>query len=339
MPNIYDIAKRAGVSVTTVSKALNNYSDISEKTRKKIHQISEEMGYRANSVARSLSMKRSWTIGVFFNDFMNSGFKHPFFMDIMESFKKVVGENGYDILFIANHHIGGKRVSYVNQCYNRNADGLFTLSLHNDDPFLTELTQSNIPCISFDLDIIGKRLGYITSENIQGQMEAVEYLYQLGHRKIANIAAPFRTLTGHHRYLGYKQAIEKLGITYRSDYVVIGDYYIESGYVKMKELLRLPEPPTAVVTAADLIAIGAMKAVQEEGLSIPDDISIIGFDDIDLCQHVSPGLTTVRQDKQLLGKQAAEALLRLIEEPDTIPPVMTIPTDLVIRGSCTSPKR
>lgn len=334
MPNIYEIAKQAGVSVTTVSKALNDYPDISAKTKKKIHKISQELGYRPNSVARSLSMKRSWIIGVFFNDYLNSGFKHPFFIDIIEAFKKVVGQKGFDLLFIANHHYDGKQMSYVNQCRNRNADGLITLGLSNDDPFISELVQSNIPCISIDLDLIGKRLGYITSENVQGVVDAIEYLYSLGHRKIAKIAAPLITLAGHQRYIGYKQAVEKLGLPYISDYIVTSDFTIESGYQAMQQLLSLPDRPTAVFAAADLMAIGAMKAIQEAGLSVPHDISVIGFDDIELCQHVTPSLTTVRQNKQELGIQAAEALLKLIENENSIPPSSIIPTELVIRDSC-----
>lgn len=338
MITIYDIAKRSGYSITTVSKALNGYSDISEKTRRKIQKLAEEMGYRPNSAARSLSMKRSWMIGVFFQDHVNSGLLHPFFIEVIESFKKEVGKKGYDLLFFANQ-LGEKEISYVDHSQHRNVDGVIILGLSRNDPFLSELVQSEIPCVSVDLDLVGKQVGYITSDNIEGAFQAMEYLYSLGHRKIAHISGILETLAGQQRYIGYQRAIEKLGLVYRSDYIVDVNYTVEGGEEAMKKLLSLHEPPTAVFAAGDLMAIGAIKAAKEAGLHIPEDLSVVGFDNISFSQYISPPLTTVHQQKDLLGKMAAEALLNLIEEKDTIPSILTIKTQLMIRESCAPPAK
>lgn len=336
MTTIYDIAKKSGFSVTTVSKALNDYKDVSPKTKEKILTIAEELGFRPNSVARSLTMKKSWIIGVFFTDHVNSGFKHPFFVDVIESFKKVVGKKGYDLLFFANQ-MGEKDISYVDHCKDRNVDGVIILGLDRKDPFLPELIHSGIPCVSVDLDIVGKNAGYICSDNSKGAEVAVKHLYELGHKNIAHISGRMETLAGQQRYIGFQKALEKLKIPFRKDYVVDGDYTTEGGYRAMKQLIELPDPPTAVFCAGDLMAIGAMKLLRDKGLSVPSDVSIIGFDDIDLAEFVTPPLTTIRQNKQELGRKAADALLSLIEESQAFSPIITVPVELVIRGSCGKP--
>lgn len=330
---IYDIAKRSGFSVTTVSKALNNYKDVAPQTRQKILAIAEELGFRPNSVARSLTTKKSWIIGVFFQDHVNSGFKHPFFIDVIESFKKVVGKKGYDLLFFANQ-LGNKAISYVEHCRDRNVDGVIILGLNKNDPFLPELINSDIPCVSVDLDVVGKNGGYICSDNIDGGIKAVEYLYELGHRKIAHISGSIDTLAGQKRYIGYQMALEKLNLPFRREYLVDGDYTRDGGYNSMVKLIQLQDPPTAIFCGGDLMAVGAIKAANDLNFSIPKDISIIGFDDIDLAQFISPPLTTIKQNKEELGSRAADALLKLIEESESISPIISIPTELIVRGSC-----
>jgi LacI family transcriptional regulator len=331
MITIYDVARKAGVSVATVSKVFNGYQDVSEKTKQRVLKLADEMGFRPNSTARSLSMKKSWIIGVFFEDFLNSGFKHPFFTDIIESFKNVVGQKGYDLLFTANHYFNDREISYLEHCRNRNVDGVIILALKRDDPYLPELVSSNIPCISLDLDILGNRIGCVYSENIKGAEMAVKYLHDMGHQRIATITGQLLSLTSDQRLQGYKNAMNELKLPYRYDYVVQGDFLHEGGYQAMQHLLSLNDPPTAVFAAGDLMAFGAIKAIQDAGLNVPDDISIIGFDDIEMCKYFSPSLTTIKQNKEELGREAAEGLIRLIENPMEIPSIVQIPTELIVR--------
>ncbi|MBL0385709.1 LacI family DNA-binding transcriptional regulator [Tumebacillus sp. ITR2] len=331
MITIYDIAKRANVSPATVSRVLNGYPDVSQKTREKVQRITAELGFQPNAAARGLATKRSWTIGVFFQDHVNSGFKHPFLHDVLSSFKDVMGGRGYDLLFFANHTLEGAQDSFAGRARHRNVDGVLLLGVPRTEPTLDTLVGAGIPCMSVDLDLFGPRAGYICSDNKGGANLAMNFLAERGHRRIAFIGDRFSTKPGHDRLLGYQESLHRHGLVFHNQWISYGDFTEDGGKSAMKQMLELDERPTAVFCAGDMMAIGAMGAIRESGLEPGRDISVIGFDDIAYAKYLN--LTTIAQHKEELGSQAAVALLKLIEDPSQSPPVLTIGTELVVRGT------
>jgi LacI family transcriptional regulator len=177
------------------------------------------------------------------------------------------------------------------------------------------------------------------SDNVDGAIQAVRHLHAAGHRRIATITGMIEKRPGIDRLRGYRAGLQELGLAYRDEYVAYGDFYFESGRAATARLLALPEPPTAIFAGADLTALGAIRAATEAGLRIPEDLSVVGFDDIQIAPHVNPPLTTVRQDKSGLGRAAADALIAMIEGARERPALVTLPVELVARGSTAAPSR
>ena len=333
MTTIYDIARRAGVSATTVSKVLNGYPDVSAKTREKVQRITNELGYQPSAAARGLVTRRSMSIGVFFQDESGMGFRHPFLHDIIASFQDVVGASGYDVLFFSPTNGSKTPQGFEARARHRDVDGLFLLGVPRTSPGLTSLSRSRIPIISVDLDLLGSRASYLVSDNIGGARVAVSHLAELGHRYIGFVGDRTGTKPGHDRTLGYHQAMQELGLPFRAEWVLEGDFTEESGYEAMQRMLALPEMPTAVFFASDMMAIGAMRALREAGLTPGDDVSLVGFDDVQLAAYVTPALTTIRQNKEEMGRMAGHELLELMQNPNKPPAVLTVPIELVVRSS------
>ncbi|WP_213623538.1 LacI family DNA-binding transcriptional regulator [Paenibacillus sp. J53TS2] len=333
MITIYDIAQFTGFSPTTVSKVFNGYSDVSEKTRRKILDAADELGYVPNAHARSLTTKRSWMIGVLFIEPSGAGILHPYFGGVIEGFKQVATSKGYDLMFISKD-IGGKRSGYLEHCKIRGIDGVVVVLPDASDPYFQELLESKIPCVLLDQKSTVKSTVY--SDNAEGVRKAVSYLHSIGHRKIAHIGGG-PTFAGEQRLNGYIQAMEELGLTINPQHVVQGsyDYTIESGSRAMEELLKADERPTAVFAAGDNLAVGAMMAMKRHGLRVPEDISLVGFDDIEMAKFLSPALTTVRQNTYVLGSRAADMLIYSIEGGEDVQKGV-IPVELVVRESCRS---
>ncbi len=331
MATIYDIAKKTGFSITTVSRALNDYHDVSAKTKKIILEAVEEMGYYPNSIARSLTTKKSWTLGVIFIEDLGVGIKHPFFSAVIQSFKQRVEKIGYDLIFLSQN-IGSEKKSYLDHAIHRGVDGIIIVCSNYDDQEVVKLMDSKIPSVVIDLH--SNKSSVVYSDNFSGSEKAVEYLHSLGHQKIAHISGHKSTFAGIERLRGFKHAIEKLELNIPSSYIVEGGFFsYEGGYKGMKRLLELNERPTAVFAGGDMMAIGAINAIEDYGLNVPDDFSIIGFDDIELARFMTPKLTTVRQDTDLIGENAAKVLLSQINENNKVFSAITIPVELIIRGS------
>lgn len=332
MTTIYDIAKKTGYSITTVSKVLNKYPDVGEKTRKKILAAVEEMGYYPSSHARTLTTKKSWTIGVIFIENLGIGITHPFFNAVIQSFKQVVELQGYDLLFIANK-VGEEKKSYLDHFRYRGVDGVIIICSNQDDIEAEMLIKSQMPTVVIDLMSSDSNVVY--SDNASGSKQALEYLYSLGHRKIAHISGYQQTYAGSERLKGFMKAAKEYNLEIPPTYIVNGGFFsIEGGKEAMKQLLVLSEPPTAVYAASDTMAYGAIQAIQEQGLKVPDDISIVGFDDIAWIQYITPSLTTIRQDTKLIGSRAADLLLEQINSKKKTFSAERVPVELVIRDSC-----
>ncbi|HKL43459.1 MAG: LacI family DNA-binding transcriptional regulator [Halanaerobiales bacterium] len=333
MTTIKDIAQIANVSTTTVSRVINNYPDVSDKTRKKIKKIIQEKNYRPNSVARSLSTNKSNSIGIFFTDHFNSGLHHPFFREVIYGMEKSLGNKGYDIVYFTNRH-WGEKFSYVEKCKDRNVDGVALMGVLKNDPNIKKLLNSNIPSVFVDVDISGNYSSYVISDNIEGSKKAINYLYDLGHRKIGMLMGIDTSKTSQDRLKGYKQALTELNLSFNKDWVFDGKYSEEGGYKAIKNMLKLRSYPTAIFCQSDGMAIGAMKAIEDSSLKITDDFSIIGFDDIEASRYVKPPLTTIAQNKEKMGSSVSKLLIKMIEEKKQNVDPIKLPVKLIKRESC-----
>ena len=323
-----DIAKRCGVSVATVSKALNGQADIGEETRGRICAVANEMGYLTNSAARALKTNRTYNIGVLFVDERRSGLAHEYFSSVLESFKVEAESHGYDITFI-NHNVGGRSTTYLQHCLYRGVDGVVIACVDFTDPLVLELVESGIPLVTID-HVFNNRLA-VLSDNVRGLEEIVRYVYSRGHRRIAFIHGENTTVT-QNRLTGFYRACEELGLKIPESYIREGVYHdADTCEAVTRELLALPERPTCIIFPDDFSYIGGSKALTEAGLSVPDDISVVGYDGIHLARVL--GLTTYRQDTKALGATAADKLIRLIEHPKTTLMDSSIIPGELLRGS------
>ena len=312
MVSMKDIAQRCGVSVATVSKALNGQPDIGEETRARISAVAEEMGYMTNSVARALKTNRTYNLGVLFVDERRSGLAHEYFSSVLESFKVEAERHGYDITFI-NHNVGGKPTSYLQHCLYRGVDGVVIACVDFNDPRVRELVESNIPLVTID-HVFNNRLA-VVSDNVNGLEELVRYVYAKGHRKIAFLHGERTTVT-HNRLTGFYRACEELGLNIPEEYIRECVYHDPDRCAKAtREILALPDRPTCILFPDDFSYIGGLNVLNEMGLRIPEDISAVGYDGIHLARVMH--LTTYSQNTADLGKIAAEKLIQLIEHPKT----------------------
>lgn len=332
--NIKKIAELAGVSVSTVSKIINNYSDISEETKTRVLQIMKETGYVPSNSAKTLATKKSNLIGVIFAGKLNIDFTHPFFIEVLNAFKKQMGVLGYDLLFFSNEKSHAVDGDYLARCRHFQVDGCIIVTGQQLEPSIYELDQSEIPCIGVDIELTGKTSGYIMSDNFNMAYKVVEHFYLQGYRELGYIGSTMESHISNIREKGYKNAIESFGLTIQDKWFVNGDTFFEtSGYEAMKKMMKRGHVPRAIFAASDLLAIGAMRALKEASLEIPKDIAIIGCDDIEACQYTTPTITTIRQNKEKIGKLAALMLFDLINNQAEASSIVVEP-ELIIRASC-----
>ncbi|MBQ3911506.1 MAG: LacI family DNA-binding transcriptional regulator [Lachnospiraceae bacterium] len=312
MVSMKDIAKACGVSVATVSKALNNQKDIGEETKNHIRAVAREMGYFPNSSARALKTNRTYNIGVLFADEAQSGLTHDFFSAILDSFKRTVESRGYDITFINSNRTDGG-MSYLDHCRYRGFDGVVVACVDFHDPYVTELVDSNIPLVTID-HVFNNRTS-IVSDNIAGMRDLLNYIYECGHRRIAYIHGLDSAVTSS-RLSSFYRTAEQLGLDIPDEYVLEAPYRSTEGTARMTEkLLDLKTPPTCILYPDDFSAFGGINVIRERGLVIAKDISIAGYDGIRIGRHIDPILTTLRQDTASIGVKAGEKLIELIEKP------------------------
>ena len=312
MVSMKDIALRCGVSVATVSKALNSQPDIGEETRSRIAAVAKEMGYMTNSAARALKTNRTYNLGVLFVDERRSGLAHEYFSAMLESFKVEAEAHGYDITFI-NHNVGGKPTSYLQHCLYRGVDGVVIACVDFNDPMVRELVDSQIPLVTIDR-VFDNRLA-VVSDNVGGVSTLVRYVYEKGHRKIAFLHGELTSVTSN-RLIGFHRTCEELGLQIPESYIIECVYHDPDRCAEAtKQLLALPDPPTCILFPDDFSYIGGMNVLLEAGLRVPEDISAVGYDGIHLAKVMR--LTTYSQNAGALGRTAAERLISLIEHPKT----------------------
>ena len=309
-----DIARRCGVSVATVSKALNRQPDVGAQTRDLVIRAAEEMGYMANASARALKTNRTYNIGVLFVDQRSSGLAHEFFSAVLDGLRVEAERNGYDITFI-NSNLGDRPCSYLQHCLYRGVDGVVIASANFHDPMVTELVDSELPLVTID-HVFNNRIA-VLSDNVQGTEALVRCAAAKGHRRIAFIHGELTAVT-EHRLIGFYRACGELGISVPDSFVRESAYHDADGCARVcSELIKLDPRPDCILFPDDYSYIGGMNAIREAGLRIPEDVSVMGYDGINLSRVINPRLTTYRQDTGGMGKAAASKLIELIEQPKT----------------------
>jgi LacI family transcriptional regulator len=331
--DIRKIAEMAGVSTSTVSKALNGYEHIKEETREKIIKIAKEMDYVPSVMARGMITKTTQTIGVFFGDQHNSGFDSPFLNDYFRSMKDTLGQAGYDLLIFSN--IKRDTNSYKTICREKGVDGVILILTGNKrtDEKIHELHEA-FPTVYIDsLPNEKLQVNFVESNNEKGAFEATEHLILQGHRKILKIAGDQIAKGSYDRLEGYKQALIQHGIPVEDDLICYGLYSREQAYQLCTEIFSIETGITAVFASSDLMAYGAIDALKNLGKRVPEDVAVVGFDDIDSAQYFQPPLTTVHQKRFEMGITASKLLLDLIKHNDGVTHHIHIPTQLVVRES------
>jgi len=332
--NIKTIAKLAGVSVSTVSKIMNNYSDISEETKNRVRKIMQETGYIPSNSAKTLATKRSNLIGVIFAGKLNIDFTHPFFVEVLNSFKKQMGILGYDLLFFSNEKFNPMGEDYIARCLHYQVDGCVIVSGQELEQTIIDLDHSQIPCFAIDLPLSGKRSGYIMSDNRKISAKVVEHFYLNGYREIGYIGSTTQSEISTIREDALIEALKGWGLRVYEDWFEHGeDFYEQSGYDAMKRLIGKGKIPHAIFASSDLLAIGAIRALKEHQYVVPRDVAIIGCDDIESSRYTTPSLTTIKQDKEKIGKLAALMLYDLINDQVNSSAILVEP-ELVVRESC-----
>jgi len=325
MVSVKDIAAECNVSVATVSKALNGYRDISEKTRNRIKVKAAEMGYLPNMAALALKTSRTYNLGILFVDAANSGLKHEFFASVLQGIKAQAEACGYCITFITNR-LGEKEVTYKEYCHNRQFDGVIIACIDFNDPQVIELINSDIPLVT--IDHVFHNTMSVMSDNVKGIRDLMEYLYGMGHRKIAYIHGDDSSVT-QDRLTSFYQCAERLGLNIPAEYTAECKYHdTETAAACTAQLLDLKERPTCILYPDDYTAIGGINLIKSRGLNIPEDVSVVGYDGITYASIHEPAITTLKQDSDAMGREAVLHLINLIEKPKT-----TLKEKYVVEGS------
>jgi len=333
MATMKDVAQLAGVSTATVSRALMNPEKVSASTRKRVEDAVLEAGYSPNSLARNLRRNESKTIVTIVPDICD-----PYFTEIIRGIEDAAMENGYLVLLGDSGQQRKRESSFINLVFTKQADGM--LLLGTDLPFdVSKPEQKNLPPLVMACEYAPElELPTVHIDNLTSAFEAVNYLTQMGHKRIAQISGPEEAALCQFRFQGYQQALRRAGQTMNAAYCINSDFSFEGGAKALKKLLSLPEPPTAIFCHNDMMAIGAIQQAKKLGLRIPQDLSIVGFDDIQFSQYCDPPLTTISQPRYEIGRQAMLMMLELLKGRDVRAGSRLLETKLVIRNSAAPPR-
>lgn len=324
---IKDIAKRANVSHTTVSRALNDSCHIKSQTKKQILEIAKEMNYVPNYNAKSLVTKKSNTIGLFFTS-ISSGTSSSFFTEVIDAVVNELDEN-YNLAIR-----GLDTYDNFSSIVTEKFDGIILMSQEvSDDDFITYVKGVGIPIVVLNRNIQDKDIINIFFSDREGVKKGVSYLIENNHHKIACISGISGFKSTDERQAGYMEALREYGIQILDEYIVTGAYTMKSGYSAMQQLLSLATRPTAVFCSNDDMAIGAIKAIHEYGLKVPDDISVVGFDSIPFAEYTIPSLTSIKRKIKDISHLAAEKLLALMSSDETQGELIMLETSLIKRES------
>lgn len=330
---IVDVAKQAGVSFGTVSRVINNDVHVKKETRQRVIETMERLGFVANRQARSLAGGRSNSIGVLVPD-LGTGY----IGEIIRGIDAELSLTDLDLILYTTHRTASKETNYVTNLATGMVDGLLLVLPRSPADFIGNLTQSKFPFVLIDHQGAGRDCPSVGAANWQGGYNATEYLANLGHTRIGFITGSMDLGCAVDRLDGYRSALRTYHIPDAPELIYEGNFFQPDGYAGAQAMLDLPEPPTAIFASNDVMAMGVMDAVRNRGLRVPDDVSIVGFDDIPQASLVRPALTTINQPLEKMGRVATQKLLDLLKHPEKEADRIELPTHLIVRDSCKPPR-
>jgi LacI family transcriptional regulator len=331
---IMSVAAEAGVSYGTVSRVINGNVHVKPETRQRIQEAMERLGFVVNRQARSLAGGRSSIIGVLVPD-LGTGY----IGEIMRGIDTELGLAGYDLMLYTTHRTAAKEASYIASLAQGMVDGLLLILPRSPSDYIAALSSRRFPFVLIDHQGTGRDCAAVGATNWQGAYNATEYLINLGHRRIGFITGSMDLGAAQDRLEGYRAALRTNRLSFEPDLVYEGTFFQPDGYTGALRFLDLKNRPTAIFASNDVMAMGAMDAIRERGLQIPEDISVLGFDDIPQAVLVRPALTTVRQPLEKMARAATQMLLDMLEYPDKKKERFELPTELIVRDSCRPPRK
>lgn len=331
---IVDVAREAGVSYATVSRVVNNKKSVEPETRERVLMAMTRLGYVVDQRARSLAGGRAQVIGLLVRD-LGSGY----IGEIVRGIDAELAVAQYELMLYTTHHRKTKESVFVTTLTRGLADGLLLILPSEPEAYMDTLLHHHFPYVLIDHQGIGKNCPLVRATNEQGGYDATRYLIELGHRRIGFITGRMHMGCAVDRLAGYKAALTAHNLPVDPELIYEGDFFQPKGYAGARALLSLPHPPSAIFASNDVSAFGAMEAVRDQGLRLPEDVSIIGFDDIPQAASVHPPLTTVRQPLEEMGRMATRLLLEYIQDPGLPMKQIELPTELAIRSSCQPPRK
>ncbi|MBA7586066.1 Ribose operon repressor [subsurface metagenome] len=322
------VAERAGVSVNTASRAINNKSDINEETKKRVLKVAQELGYVRNATAVALRTKKTGTLGVVIADNRN-----PFYAEVLNGIEEAAREKNYHIILANTQRDYQKEEEAINLLLAKRVDGLLITPVQDRNDDIKKLIEANIPFVIVGRDFKNIEVDAVYNDEVKGGFFATEYLIKKGHKRIAFINGFLHKSPAQGRLEGYKKALKEHGIPLDDMMVSVGDIDVEDGYERTKQMLEKNLDFTAIFAYNDMMAFGAMQAIKEKDLRIPEDIGLVGYDDIPFSSLMNPSLTTIRLKKQDLGIESVELLLSRINGSREKMKKIMLNVELIVRGT------
>jgi DNA-binding LacI/PurR family transcriptional regulator len=332
--NIEEIARRANVSTATVSRTLNQSGAVKPETARKVWRAAAQLNYYPNSHARALVSGRSRMLGLIVSDITN-----PFFPELIRSFEAFATQHQYDLILTSTDYQTSRMTGCLRRMLERKVDGVAIMTSEMDAGLIKELSRRGVPLVFMDVGQVGPRMSHVLIDYAHGVRQTVDHVTELGHTRIAFISGPLELQSARTRRQAFLEGMRSHGLNPDQRLVREGTHTAEGGQHAMEGLLRLAKRPTAVVCSNDWTAIGALHAIDAAGLRVPDDLSLVGFDDIPLVSYTTPPLTSVRMSAGDVGATAFEALFRLIGGERLEGDVYQVPTKLIVRASTARPRR
>ncbi len=328
MATIREVAKSAGVSYATVSHVLNNTRFVSQETRERVLAAMAQLNFRPNALARSLRQGKTHTIGLVLPDSAN-----PFFAEISRSIEDEAFKKGYNVILCNTELDVQRELFYVDVLSKKQVDGIVFVAAGDQTDSLDFLRSQSMPVVMVDRDVPKVEVDAVLTDNQLGGYLATHHLIGLGHRRIACIAGPSNITPSAERIIGYRKALEEAALPYDEKLILRGDYHAESGMQITHVLLKTEPRPTAIFALNDLMALGALRAAAEANCSVPNDLAIVGYDDLELSRFTNPPLTTIAQPKKQIGAEAVSLLAERMSGKSRLPSRLVLPPELIIRRS------
>ncbi|MBF7980951.1 MULTISPECIES: ribose operon transcriptional repressor RbsR [Rahnella] len=329
MATMKDVARLAGVSTSTVSHVINKNRFVSESIADKVNAAVEQLNYAPSALARSLKLNQTRTIGMLLTASSN-----PFYSEVVRGVERSCYERGYSLILCNTDGDAERMNRSLETLLQKRVDGLLIMCTENHRPSKDAISRyPSLPIVMMDWSPFEGSIDVIQDNALLGGEMATDYLIRHGYSRIACISGPLDKTTAQERLNGYRQAMKKAGLEILPGYEVSSDFEFGGGLVAMEQLLMLPEPPHAVFASNDAMAVGVYQALYQRGLRVPDDVAVVGYDDIQLAQYLMPPLTTIHQPKDSLGELAVDALLHRLQEPESEPQVLVLTPELVVRQS------